>query len=75
MGSIITRNYLTDLIKVSADQLLLLNKLDVGEGLGREFNSLVKPILTTVGYINQFDDLNICHYSKTIIKIQKRNPA
>ena len=61
-----------NLVKVLLDQLLLLDKLDVGERICREFNSLtsqlldnasgpraylIETVFTTVRDINNLDDL------------------
>lgn len=47
-----------DLVEVSVDELLLLNELDVAEGLGGKFDSLVETVLTTVRNVNNLDDLD-----------------
>lgn len=39
---------LTDLIKVPPDKLLLLDELDILEGLGGQLDSLVEAVFTTV---------------------------
>jgi len=46
-----------NLVEVSVDELLLLDELDVAESLGRKFNGLVETVLTTVGNIDNLDDL------------------
>ena len=40
------------LIKVARNQLLLLHKLDVRQGIGRQLNSLVKTVITSIGDIH-----------------------
>lgn len=34
--------------KILTYQLLLLNEFDVGEHLGRQFNGLIEPVLSSV---------------------------
>ena len=48
---------LTNLVKVSADEFLLLDELDIGEGLGRQLDGLVEAVLAAVGHVHQFYDL------------------
>ena len=48
-----------DLVKVLVDELLLLDELDVAESLGGQLNSLVEAVLTTVGDIDNLDDLGL----------------
>ncbi|KAI6766521.1 hypothetical protein HG531_011743 [Fusarium graminearum] len=55
---------LANFLKVLSNELLLLDELDVAKGLGRQLNSLVETVLTTVRNINNLDDL--CR--KTVIK-------
>lgn len=48
-----------DLIEVLADELLLLDKLDVAERLGRQLNGLVEAVLATVRHVHHLDDLGL----------------
>ena len=54
-----TAGILTDLLKVFANQLLLLDKLDISESLSSEFDGLVEAVLTTVRHINDLDNLGL----------------
>ena len=49
--------HLTNLVEVSSYELLLLDELDVGEGLGRELNGLVESVLAAVRDVHQLDNL------------------
>lgn len=50
---------LANLFKVLANELLLLDKLDVAERLSRQLNGLVEAVVTTVRNINNLDDLGL----------------
>ncbi len=50
---------LANLVKVLSNQLLLLDELDVAEGFGRQLDSLVETVITTVGHINDLDDFGL----------------
>lgn len=44
------------LIKVARNQLLLLHKLDIRQGISRQLNSLVKTVITSIGDIHDLHD-------------------
>jgi hypothetical protein len=48
---------LANLLKVLSNKLLLLDELDVTKGLGRQLDSLVETVLTTVRNVNNLDHL------------------
>jgi hypothetical protein len=48
---------LANLLKVLSDELLLLDELDVAESLGRQLDSLVETVLTTIRNVNNLDNL------------------
>ena len=50
---------LANLLEVLADELLLLDELDVSEGLGRQLDGLVEAVFTTVRDIDNLDDLGL----------------
>lgn len=54
----------TNFLKVLSNELLLLDELDVAESLRRQLDGLVETVLTTVGNIDDLDDL--CR--KTVVK-------
>ena len=47
---------LANLIKELANKLLLLHKLDVGQGLGRQLDSLIESIVTSIRHVDDGDD-------------------
>mmetsp|Transcript_4616 Transcript_4616/g.6445 ORF Transcript_4616/g.6445 Transcript_4616/m.6445 type:complete len:244 (+) Transcript_4616:88-819(+) len=53
----ILASVLGNFIKVLGDQLLLLNKFDVGENFSRELNGLIETIFTTIRNIHNLDNL------------------
>ncbi len=53
-----------DFVKVLCQELLLLDKLDVGEGLGGELDGLVEAVLSSVRDIDGLDDLGV----QTVVK-------
>lgn len=55
---------LANLLEVLSNKLLLLDELDVTEGLGRQLDGLVEAVLTTVRNVNNFDDLG----RETVVK-------
>jgi hypothetical protein len=55
---------LGNVVKVLVDKLLLLDELDVAEGLARQFNGLVEAVLASVRHIHDFDDLGL----QTVVK-------
>ena len=55
---------LANVVEVLADKLLLLDKLDVTERLGRELDGLVETVLATVRHVHHLDDLG----RKTVIE-------
>merc|ERR1719369_2496829 len=50
---------LRDFVKIAADQLLLLDELDVVQALGGQLDSLVESILPSVANIHRLDDLGL----------------
>lgn len=50
---------LANLLEVLIDKFLLLDEFDVAESLGGQLNGLVEAVLTTVGDVNDFDDLGL----------------
>jgi hypothetical protein len=50
---------LGDVVKVLVDKLLLLDELDVAEGLARQLDGLVEAVLASVGHIDDLDDLGL----------------
>ncbi len=50
---------LRDLLEVLSDKLLLLDELDIRQSLRRKLNSLVEAVLTTVGNVDDLDDLDL----------------
>lgn len=50
---------MTDFLEIFANEFLLLNELDVAQGLGSKFDGLVKPVLSSVGNVNNLDDLGL----------------
>lgn len=54
-----TSGILGDLLEVLSDELLLLDELDVAEGLGRQLNSLVESVLASVRDIDDLDNLDL----------------
>ena len=50
---------LANLLEVLANKLLLLDELDVAQGLASQFNGLVETVLATVGNIDNLDNLGL----------------
>ena len=50
---------MANLLEVLANKLLLLNELDVAQGLTSQFNGLVETVLATVGNIDNLDNLGL----------------
>lgn len=61
---------LGDLLEVLSDKLLLLDELDVAEGLGGELDSLVETVLASVGDIDNLDNLDLQSAIKEIGLVQ-----
>lgn len=51
--------YLRNFIEVATDQFLLLDKLDVLQRFGRQFDSLVESVLAAIRHIDQFDNFGL----------------
>ena len=50
---------LADLVEVLADELLLLDELDVAERLGGELDGLVEPVLAAVGDVHNHENVRL----------------
>ncbi len=54
-----TATDLGDFVEVATNELLLLDKLDVRERLGRQLDRLIEAVLPAVRYIHRLDDLRL----------------
>jgi hypothetical protein len=50
---------LGDVVKVLVDELLLLDELDIAEGLSSQLDGLVETVLASVRHIDNLDDLGL----------------